>query len=395
MIAREIAPILQNLAQQFSAVAVVGPRQSGKSTLVKALFPDYAYVTLEDLDKRVAAKSDPRGFLTVYSDRKGLIIDEVQEVPELLSYMQGIIDQAYRPGFFILTGSQQLLLNEKITQSLAGRITFLTLLPLSAAELRAAGKLPENVEKLLVSGCYPQLYAHPIDPLTWAPSYITSYIERDIRQILKVKDIIVFQKFLKLCAARIGNLINYLELARDCEISPHTAKHWMSILDATYIVKLLPPYYNNFSKRVIKSPKLYFYDTSLVCSLLGIRTAEELAFHPIKGAIFESFIMSEMFKYNFNHNRPQNLYFWRDTQGREIDCIIERMLGKTVAVEIKAGKTVQDTFFRGLSDWQSITKQAEQPSYVVHGGNEDVSYKSRYVFAWYNVEALMQKIYQS
>lgn len=308
IISRNITPHLKDLSKQFPVVAVMGPRQSGKTTLVRETFPSHAYVTLEDLDRRSAAKEDPRGFFATYAKRDGLIIDEIQEVPELLSYMQGIVDQGYRPGYFIITGSQHFLLYEKITQTLAGRIVILTLLPLAISELKSAHLLQDDVESLLIKGCYPRLYVQPISPATWCANYISTYVEKDVRQVLQITDVVSFQRFLKLCAARVGNLINYAELARDADLSPHTAKAWLSILEASYIIKLLYPYYKNFNKRVIKSPKLYFYDSSLACSLLGIKTAEELAIHPLKGPLFESLVITEMFKYSYNNGeQPQKI----------------------------------------------------------------------------------------
>jgi predicted AAA+ superfamily ATPase len=393
IIKRDILPELLTLARQFPAVAVMGPRQSGKSTLVKEAFPDYAYVSLEDIDSRTIAKDDPRGFLMSFARRKGVIIDEVQEVPELFSYMQGIIDQAHRPGFFILTGSQHFLIYEKITQTLAGRIALLTLLPLSVSEIKAANLLANNMESQLIKGFYPRLYSQEMDVEKWCSNYISTYVEKDVRQVLKITDVLTFQKFLKLCAARVGNLLNYADLARDCEISPHTAKEWVSVLETSFVIKLLAPYYNNFNKRVVKSPKLYFYDSALVCSLLGIKTAEELYMHPIKGAIFESFVMSEIFKFSFNVGELPQIYFWRDVQGHEIDCIIEKSMGHTIPVEIKAGKTIGSDFFKGLVDWQNITEQTENQSYVVYGGNSYFAHKHGHIFAWDTIATMLAEIY--
>jgi len=241
IIRREITPYLENLATQFPVVAVMGPRQSGKTTLVKAVFVQHAYVSLEDLDHRMAAKEDPRGFLASFPNQSGLIIDEIQEVPELLSYMQGLVDQAYRPGWFIITGSQNFLLHEKISQTLAGRIALLTLLPLTVNELSAAKLLPEDLHQVLLTGFYPRLYSQNIDLVSWCNNYISTYIERDVRQVLQISNILAFQRFMKLCAARVGNLLNYANLAAYADINQHTAKAWLSILEAIYIIKLLPP----------------------------------------------------------------------------------------------------------------------------------------------------------
>lgn len=394
IIQRTVTSHLLSLASQFSVVAVVGPRQSGKTTLAKTSFPDYAYVTMEDLDMRITAQSDPRGFLASYSTKKGVIIDEIQEVPELLSYMQGIVDQAYKPGFFIITGSQNFLMHEKISQTLAGRIAMLTLLPLSTQELENAQLLPESVEALLIKGGYPQLYIQKIPINIWCANYISTYVEKDVRQILQISDVIAFQRFLKLCAARIGNVINYASLARDADISPKTAKAWLSILESSYIIKMLYPYYKNFNKRVIKSPKLYFCDTALVCSLLGIKSADELYLHPLRGPLFESFTISEIFKYGYNNNKNPQIYYWRDVQGHEIDVIVEKSFTDIVPVEIKAGKTIQNDFFKGLTDWEAITDQAGTKSYVVYGGENNVLRSQGSVFSWTTIPQMLDLIYE-
>ncbi len=389
MINRTIQSYLEKLAQQFPVVAVMGPRQSGKTTLVKKTFADYRYVTMEDLDIRLRAKEDPRAFFTSFEKEKGLIIDEIQEVPDLFSYMQGIVDQAYRPGFFIITGSQNFLLYEKITQTLAGRIALLTLLPLSVEELEQADKLPSTLERLLMKGLYPRVYAQPIDVDTWFANYISTYVERDVRQVLGISDVLTFQKFLKLCAARVGNLLNYAELARDCDISPNTAKAWISVLETSYIIKLLSPYYRSFNKRIIKSPKLYFYDPGLVCALLGITKTEDLFMHPMRGPLFETFVVSELYKLFYNQGKTPHIYFWRDIQGHEIDCIIEKSLNQLIPVEIKAGMTIYSDFFKGIINWQEITQQATQP-YLIYAGDEDQVRKYGHVLSWRHIYALQE-----
>lgn len=392
-IERDLERHLKTMATQFPVVALLGPRQSGKTTMAKKTFPDYTYVSLEDLDLRMIAKEDPRGFLAAHSLNKGVIIDEIQEVPELLSYMQGIVDQSYKPGFFIITGSQNFLLYEKISQTLAGRIALLTLLPLSIHELTKASLLPSCVEELLIKGEYPRIYAQPIDPEVWRTNYINTYIEKDVRQILQISNVIQFQKFIKLCAARIGNLVNYSDLARDADISPNTAKAWLSILESSYIIKLLYPYYKNFNKRVIKSPKLYFYDTGLACSLLGIKNAEELAMHPFKGALFESLVISELFKFNFNKNSQPSLYFWRDVQGHEIDILIEKSIMHLIPIEIKASQTVTHNFFKGVSQWHEITSQSDTSSYIVYGGEQKLFKSPAHIYSWSMLHHMLEKIY--
>jgi predicted AAA+ superfamily ATPase len=348
---------------------------------------------MEDLDRRAAAQQDPRGFFASFVNDPGVIIDEIQEVPELFSYMQGVVDEKYRPGFFIVTGSQQFSMHEKITQTLAGRIALLTLLPLSVNELKEAHLLPAQINSLFIKGFYPRVYAQNIEFELWFSNYISTYVEKDVRQVLQIADVVTFQRFLKLVAARVGNLVNYADLARDADISPNTAKAWLSVLEASYIIKLVAPYYKNFNKRVIKSPKLYFYDTALVCALLGIKESD-VPFHPLRGALFESFVVSELFKYNFNHVYQPQLYFWRDVQGHEIDCVIEKSLETVIPVEIKAGMTVTEDFFKGLIDWADITDQKSVSTYVVYGGNDYREYKGIRVFPWNVIAQMLDEVYK-
>lgn len=394
IIKRTIEPYVKKLARQFPVVALMGPRQSGKTTLVKAVFPDYAYVTLEDLDTRAAAQEDPRSFFAQYMHARGVIIDEIQEVPDLFSYLQGIVDTLQRPGFFILTGSQHFLIYEKITQTLAGRIALLTLLPLSIDELERAHVVPEDVESLVIKGAYPRLYAQETDVQTWCKNYIATYVEKDVRQVLKISDVVTFQKFLKLCAARIGTIVNYADLARDADMSPHTAKAWLSILEASFIILQVYPYYKNYNKRVIKSPKLYFYDTALVCSLLGIKTAQELYDHPMRGPLFEACMISEFFKYNYHHNLLPQLYFWRDVQGHEIDLIVEKDYTTVIPVEMKAGRTINPSYFKELLTWQTISQQHNVPVYVLYAANQTSKRKHGDVYSWRSCAELCSIIYQ-
>lgn len=390
---REITSVLTKVSKQFPVVAIMGPRQSGKTTLVKQTFPDYAYVTLEDIDIKISAKEDPRRFFATYTQEKGLIIDEIQEVPELFSYMQGIVDQKYRPGFFVITGSQNLSMLEKITQTLAGRIALLTLLPLTISEL-INSKIFLSPEEVMFQGLYPRIYAQKIDVNLWLLNYLSTYVERDVRQILNIGDVLSFQKFLRLCAARVGNLINYAELARDSDISPNTAKAWLSVLEASYIIKLLQPYHKNFSKRIIKSPKLYFYDSGLVCSLLGIKDSQELFIHPMRGAIFETLIISEFLKYSYNQGKIPNVYFWRDVQGHEIDCIVEPSFDNPTAIEIKSGMTITSDFFKNIIDWKKITGQKKE-SYIIYAG-KDIQLRSHAkVLPWNTVKKVYNEINMS
>lgn len=392
-IERQISKRMESLAKQFPVIGVIGPRQSGKTTLVKQLFSRHRYVTLEDVDMRMIAQEDPRGFFATYSNDHGMIIDEIQVVPELLSYMQGIVDEYDRPGYFVLTGSQNFLMYEKITQTLAGRIAFFTLLPLSIGELQKANLLQDKLDNFLWTGGYPRIYDKNLNVQDWLSQYVATYVERDVRQLLNISNVLSFQKFIKLCAARVGNLINYAELARDADISPNTAKAWISILETSYIIKLLPPYYRNFNKRIIKSPKLYFYDTGLVCYLLGIKNAQDLALHSMRGAIFETLVISELYKYQYNQAQQPHLYFWRDVQGHEIDCLIEKSLEQLVPIEIKSGMTINKNFFRGLVDWQEIAQNQQAGSYVVYAGDTDQVRQNADVTAWQHMPQLFKKIF--
>lgn len=371
---------------QDSCCSILGPRQSGKTTLARAVFPHYKYISLEDLDRKAEAHEDPRRFFASLAQEKGVIIDEIQEAPGLFSYMQGVVDEQNRPGYFVITGSQNFLMHEKITQTLAGRIALLTLLPLSIGELERAHMLPQALESVLLKGFYPRLYGQAIDIHAWFTHYIATYVERDVRQILGISNVIAFQRFLKLCAARIGNLLNYADLARDCDISPNTAKAWISILETSYIIKLLYPYHNNFSKRLIKTPKLYFYDTGLAAALLGIERSEDFYSHPMRGALFESLVIGELFKYFYNRGKAPALYFWRDVQGREIDCIIEKGYKQLIPVEVKSGMTIRPEFFKGLAEWSTITDQPADQGFLIYAGDSDHIRKYGNVISWRNIE---------
>ncbi|MCU0596894.1 MAG: ATP-binding protein, partial [Desulfobacterota bacterium] len=316
MIRRTLEKKLKELARSFSVVTVTGPRQSGKTTLVRSAFPQMSYVSLEDLDSREFAEDDPRGFLATYE--KGAVIDEAQRVPALFSYIQGKVDEANRPGMYVLSGSQNFLLHERISQSLAGRVGILNLLPLSIEELgRQAGKR-SRYEDFLFSGFYPRLYDRPVAPLDWYPAYIQTYVERDLRLIKNVTDLASFQRFIRLCAGRIGQILNLSSLAIDCGISHNTAKSWLSVLEASFILYLLKPHYRNFSKRLIKMPKLYFVDPGLACFLLGISSPGEVDSHHLKGGLFESMIVSELLKYRLHRGFQPGCYLWRDKTGHEV-----------------------------------------------------------------------------
>lgn len=383
-IKRTLSKKLEAMAKKSSAIAILGPRQSGKTTLAKMVFPDYEYVSFEDLDTRDYFEKDPRLFLENYANKKGVIFDEAQRVPTLFSYLQGVIDSNPRPGYFILTGSQNFLLNQNISQSLSGRISILTLLPLSITELKEANLLPTSEIDLIYKGFYPKIYSQDLEPLEWYPDYLQTYIERDVRDIKNVSDLSAFKRFVKLCAGRIGQVVNYSSLANDADISVNTAKAWISLLESTYILFTLQPYYKNFSKRLVKTPKLFFYDTGLACSLLGIRNLDQLKTHYLKGGLFEQMIISELMKQEYNQGLRPEVYFWRDATGNELDVILE--LGtKIVPIEIKSGKTVNQDFFKGFDYWNNLVKDTSK-GFVVYSGDQNQKRSLADVISWKDVQ---------
>jgi uncharacterized protein len=344
MIKRNITPRLLKLGSMFKAVVVTGPRQSGKTTLVKSVFPNKPYYSLENPDNMQFANEDPRGFLQQFPD--GAILDEVQRTPLLFSYLQEILDNKSKPGSFILTGSNNFLLNEQISQSLAGRVAYLNLLPFCLEEIEKYA-LPYSENDFIINGFYPPVYDQKIDIREWMPNYIRTYIERDVRQIKNVSNLFIFEKFMRLLAGRSAQELNYTSLSVEVGIDVKTIQSWISILASSFIVYLLPPFHKNFNKTLVKRPKLYFYDTALASSLLGIYKNEHLQTHPLRGALFENFIIAEIIKQKLNYDFSEKLYFWRDKTGREIDLIIDKTT-EFVPVEIKYGKTIQNEFFKNL-----------------------------------------------
>jgi hypothetical protein len=386
-IQRKIAPRLKKLATQFPVLGVLGPRQSGKTTLVRALFPHHRYVNLEELDTRRFAAEDPRRFLATLEDGPGVILDEIRRVPELLSYIQVAVDEKQKPGFFILTGSENILLSQHIAQTLAGRIAIITLLPLSIEELQEAELLPPNMEEAIFRGFYPSLYAKPVEPREWIQSYIQTYVERDIRHLKQITDLSTFQKFLQLCAGRIGQLLDLSSIGSDCGITAHTVRSWLSVLEATYVVFLLHPHHKNFSKRMIKTPKLYFYDSAIACQLLSIRSPQDLTTHYLRGGLFESMVLSDLFKQRFNAGLLPDLYFWRDKSGNEIDGILEQ--GSTLTpIEIKSGETLSSDFFANLVKWNQLSGNDPANSYVVYGGHEKQVRSQGVALGWSQLKLL-------
>ncbi len=377
MIVRKSQDYLKSLYQYFPVLFVTGPRQSGKTTLVRSLFGNLPYVLLELPDQQNLAKQDLRLFLSQYPS--GAIFDEAQNVPELFSYLQGIVDND-RSLRFVLTGSQNFLLNERISQSLAGRVGLSVLLPLTLQEL--ATQVPAtSFEKFIFTGFYPELYNRQIPPELFYPSYVQTYLERDVRSLQNVGDLTQFNTFLRLCAGRIGQIINLSSLASDAGLSVNTVKSWLSILEASYIIYRLQPHYKNFNKRLVKSPKLYFTDTGLACHLLGIGKADQIISHFALGALFENFIIMEFYKQFLNKGQRGNMFYWRDNKGVEIDLLIENG-SELSAYEIKAGKTLSVDYFKTLSYWSSLSKTAKENCYVIYGGDVSQHTKNGLLMSW-------------
>ena len=388
MILRTALSTVQRLARGFPIVALTGPRQSGKTTLARAAFPGKPYVSLENPDQLAYATADARRFLANYPD--GAILDEVQRCPELFSYLQGWVDERRRMGDFVLTGSQQFGLLSKITQSLAGRVGLVHLLPFSQSELAGAGMAATSVDVALWQGAYPALYDRGLSPEDWFPNYVATYVERDVRQLLAVRELGLFQRFLKMCAARCGQLLNLSSLAADCGISHVTARQWLTVLEASYIVRLLAPYHRNFGKRLVKTPKLYFLDVGLAAWLLGIRDASTIATHAMRGALFETFVIGEFIKQRHNAGQPAELYFWRDNVGHEIDLLFETG-SRLQPVEIKSGMTFSYSWLDAAKRWKAFAGDTALDPWVIHGGDRSFECDGGHVFSW---RSLMEKPFQ-
>lgn len=378
MLPRTLANTLHRLAGAFPIITITGPRQSGKTTLARAEFADKDYVSLENPAELAFAQEDPKGFLARFAD--GAIFDEAQRWPALFSWLQGLVDEDRQPGRFILTGSQQFGLLAGITQSLAGRAAVTQLLPLSLTELGVGGE-ESSLDRLLLIGSYPTLHAQAIVPNDWFPSYVATYVERDVRQVMNVRDLTTFQRFLRLCAARTGQLLNLSALAGEAGISQGAARDWLAVLESSYIVHRLPPYHRNFGKRLVKTPKLYFLDTGLACWLLGISSENMLALHPMRGAIFESWVLGEFIKARYNAGRPADLYFWRDNNGLEADLLFEHE-DQLQLVEIKSGQTITPDYIRAGQRVGRIAGEEALMPWLIHGGTDDYERSGVRVVPW-------------
>ena len=397
MIPRILEKKLRIAAKQYPVVTLTGPRQSGKTVLSRAAFPDYKYVSLEDPETRSFAIEDPRGFLEQFE--ANVILDEIQRTPDLFSYIQTRVDENDRAGEFILTGSQNFLLLKTISQTLAGRCAILHLLPFSVSELMAwlelntdeiGLKYPSGRQKpdsdllqWLFTGFYPRIHDKKLSPQEWLKNYTQTYLERDVRDIVNVGDLEAFRRFMALCAGRVGQLLNLSSLAADCGITHTTARRWLSVLETSFIVILLRPHYQNFNKRMVKAPKLYFLDTGLLCYLLRIRKPEELRMHSARGAIFESFVISELYKKALHIGQDPDFYFWRDSAGHEVDVIIDKGL-ELIPLEIKSGRTVAKDFFKGLDYWKRISGKGDASAALLYAGDQSFQRKGVSVYAWWN-----------
>jgi len=391
IIKRRMQPVLEHYASKFPVVAVIGPRQAGKTTLARETFPNHQYFSLENPLTLEEVMRDPMDFLESAYKGAGLIIDEFQNYPKLLSFMQGIVDDNRRTnGRFILTGSHNFLMNQAITQTLAGRIGILTLLPTSFEELQAAHLLSTDINTAAFYGGYPEVVTHILQPKEFYPNYNQTFIERDVRQLTQIRDLQDFQRFIRLCAARIGQLLNIAALANDCDISVPTAKKWLSILEASYVLFLLQPYYNNFNKRLVKTPKLYFYDTGLACWLLKITSVEQLQEHYIRGGIIESMIIAELCKTFYNYGQEPSIYFWRDSHGHEVDVLLDYGT-ELIPIEIKGSKSVPQSAFDGLDYWSDLAGVDPAKGYVIYAGTERYSNKAGTRLGWQDTGSIVRK----
>lgn len=395
MYKRTLEEELKNAAKHYPVVTLTGPRQSGKTTLVRTCFRKHDYASLEEPDTREFALEDPRGFLGQFSGP--VVLDEVQRAPDLFSYIQTAVDENDSPGQFVLSGSQNFLLLDSISQSLAGRTAILHLLPLSLGEIERRRSFPlakigrelprgrshqqRDVMETLFRGFYPRIHDKDLDPGRWYGDYFRTYVERDVRNVVNVGDLESFGRFVRLCAGRSGQLLNLTSLANDCGIAHTTARRWLSILEASFLVALLRPHHSNFGKRLIKSPKIHFLDTGLLCYLLRIRTPDDLRFHALRGAIFEGYVLSELFKNFLHQGMEADVHFWQDSSGHEIDILLEQG-NKLVPIEVKSGQTITRDYFKGIELWRKLVKNDEYPAALVYTGDKTFRRKNVTIYRW-------------
>ncbi len=381
LVQREILKAMKLSMDKFPIIALTGPRQSGKTTFLKEIFPNYEYVNLEDPDIRNFAETDPRTFLTRYGEY--VIFDEAQRVPQLFSYLQNVVDESKIMGQFILSGSQNFHLMQSITQSLAGRVSIYRLFPFDFQELKNAGLLRDEYEHHLINGFYPAIFDRNIPPSDFYSNYIETYIQRDVSELISIQNMSLFRKFLSLCATRAGQILNLSSLANECGISTPTAKAWLSALENSYIIFLLYPYFKSYKKRIIKSPKLYFYDTGLVCNLLKITDINQIEKQSEIGGLFENMMVAESVKRKNHKNERQNdLWFWRDSEGNEVDLLIQKP-AKIEIVEIKATRTIMSNLFKGLNYYASLEKEQKISKTLVYGGNEYQKRSAADIMPWH------------
>lgn len=388
MYKRLLHPHLLRLAKQYPVVTMTGPRQSGKTTLCQTVFPGFGYSNLEDLSAREFATDDPKGYLAQFPN--GAILDEIQRAPNLPSYIQGIVDETNNPGQFILTGSQQFEVTNAINQSLAGRTAIVKLLPLAYQELYNQSS-SKDLAEVIYSGFYPRIFNNNLNPSEAMAFYLATYVERDIRTLINIKNLAVFERFLKVCATQIGQLLNYTTIANDCGIDINTVKSWLSVLEASYIIFRVQPHYKHFRKRLTKSSKLYFYDIGLVSYLLGITKPEHVTSHPQKGLLFENFIICEFIKNCYNNVKDNNIYFFRDHVGNEIDMILDYG-NQFYSVEIKSAKTISNDFFKGLNFYKELAGKTNQRQFIVYAGEESYKMKGVEIYSYKDLANLFSEL---
>jgi predicted AAA+ superfamily ATPase len=387
-IERNLSALLTHMLEKFPVVSLTGPRQSGKTTFLKHTFPQLQYINLERIDQREMISSDPVGYLKDLGS--GVIFDEAQNMPELFSYIQVISDERNKPGQYILSGSQSFLLNKHISQSLAGRTYISHLYPFDVKELKTLHH--QNLYTSIIKGAYPRIYDQNIDPEDFYPSYIQTYVDRDIRTLRAIENMSAFTRFLALCAGRIGQVLNISSLANDTGIAVNTAKSWLYLLESSFIIYLLRPWYKNFNKRVIKAPKLYFMDTGLACSLLNIHQPETIKTHHLYGALFENLIIAEIIKYSNHKGIQPKVYYWRESNGTEIDCIIEKGPDKITAIEIKGGQTFNRDYLKNLAQFRSYSKTLDIESILIYTGEKISKIYNISVSSWNDFPYKLEEI---